>query len=283
MRWRNFTTRSSPANAGESVVRPKRFLDEPHAAEIRAGFSELRADEGVSYATIRDYCDSVDFLPKITKVDGDLKNVQRPWAVKTLLWLLPPPARCLEIGGAEPSVRGALSELGYDVTLVDPYDGCGNGPTEFERYAALFPHVNIVRAYLSPSMPQFRPSSFDAVFSVSVIEYLPAGGALDVCFRATAELLRPGGASLHCFDFVLQGIGHDYDFGNASKILAHQAALMQRAADPAELSPILTQLSADVETFYLSPRGHHRRNGLAYDHFPFRKVVSLQSYATRAA
>ena len=34
-----------------------------------------------------------------------------------------PPARLLEIGGGEPIVSGLLNELGYDVTLVDPYDG----------------------------------------------------------------------------------------------------------------------------------------------------------------
>jgi SAM-dependent methyltransferase len=201
--------------------------------------------------------------------------------VKTLLRILPPPARILEVGGGEPVVSGILSELGYDVTLVDPYDGCGNGPTEFERYAELFPHVKLVRAYLVPGMPQFESHSFDAVFSVSVIEHLPAE-ALASCFRAIADLLRPGGVSLHCFDFVLQGIGHEHDVGNAANILKHQAGLMQHPVDSSELDRVLAQLRSDVETFYLSPQGHHHwRNGFSYDQFPFRKVVSLQTLARR--
>lgn len=265
------------------MVQPIRFLNSVAAATLRGRFSNGGPSPGTSYATVRDFCDSVDHLPQITGMDGDLKNVQRPWAVKTLLRLLPPPARLLEIGGGEPVVSGVLSELGYDVTLIDPYDGCGNGPTEFERYAAQFPHVKLVRAYLTPGMPQLASASFDAVFSVSVIEHLPAD-ALESCFRATREILRPGGISLHCFDFVLQGVGAAYDLGNARNILAQQATLMQSTTDPAELDQLLERLREDVETFYLSPQGHHHwRNGMPYDHFPFRKVVSLQSFARLAA
>ena len=65
-----------------------------------------------SYATVRDYCESVDELPQIAALDGDLKNVQRPWAVKAILGAVPPPARLLEIGGGEPIVSGFLTELG---------------------------------------------------------------------------------------------------------------------------------------------------------------------------
>ncbi len=75
--------------------------------------------------------------------------------------------------------------------------------------------MNLVRAYLTLDMPQFDPGSFDAVFSVSVIEYLPPD-ALASCLGAAANLLKFGGISLHCFDFVLQGISSDYDMGNAA-------------------------------------------------------------------
>ena len=75
---------------------------------------------------------------KSPRIDGDLKNVQRPWAVKAVLANVPPPARLLEIGGGEPIVSGFLSELGYDVTLVDPYDGFGNGPTDYQALRRAF-------------------------------------------------------------------------------------------------------------------------------------------------
>src|SRR5256885_2522450 len=152
---------------------PRRFLDQPaDAVEIVARFSTSKQVSETSYATVRDYCESLDELPQITAVDGDLKNVQRPWAVKAILANVPPPARLLEIGGGEPIVSGFLTELGYDVTLVDPYDGFGNGPTEYERYTQQFPHVKIVREYFRPGLAGLAARSFDAILSISVLEHM---------------------------------------------------------------------------------------------------------------
>jgi hypothetical protein len=258
---------------------PRSFLDRPAtAAEIVARFSTPPQPSETSYATVRDYCESLDHLPRITGLDGDLKNVQRPWAVKTLLRALPPPARLLEIGGGEPIVSGFLNELGYDVTLVDPYDGFGNGPTEYEKYVDCFPNVKIVRGYFEPSMQTFASSSFDAIFSVSVLEHLPAEAAKK-CFQAIREFLAPGGASIHCLDFVLQGTAQEHDLTTARNILSHQAQLENQPAETG-FDDLLERLKCDVETFFLSPQGHHHwRGGLSYEKFPFRKVVSLQTIA----
>ena len=233
-----------------------------------------------SYATVRDYCDSVDHLPQIAPTDGDLKNVQRPWAVKALLRSVPPPAQILEIGGGEPIVSGFLSELGYHITLVDPYDGFGNGPTEYDRYVELFPNVKIIRGYFEHLMQAFRPASFDAIFSVSVLEHLQVEAAAN-CFRAIGEGLAPGGVSIHCFDFVLEGVGHEYDCTTARHILQQQGQLANGQHDTA-LEDLIVRLKGDLETFYLSPQGHHLwRGGRPYEDFPFRKVVSLQTIAFR--
>ena len=251
------------------------------AARIVARFARAAPASKTSYATVRDYCESVDLLPEIAPTDGDLKNVQRPWAVKTLLRLVPPPARLLEIGGGEPIVSGFLSELGYTTTLVDPYDGFGNGPTDYERYVELFPNVKIVRGYFEPQMQTFPPSSFDAILSVSVLEHLPIEAAAN-CFRAIAEFLAPGGASVHCFDFVLQGVAQEYDLTTARHILEQQAQLENRPSSDTALEELIERLTNDLETFYLSPQGHHHwRGGRPYDDFPFRKVVSLQTIAFR--
>jgi hypothetical protein len=255
---------------------PLQFLKDPAAAaRIVARFAASSQRPETNYATVRDYCESLDQIPQITGTDGDLKNVQRPWAVKALLRSVPPPASLLEIGGGEPIVSGFLSELGYDVTLVDPYDGFGNGPTDYERYVERFPHVKIVRGYFKPHMPVFSPASFDAIFSVSVLEHLSANSLVE-CFRAIREFLKPGGVSLHCFDLILEGTSHEHDLGTAQSILTQQAQLGGQPEN--SLQAVLGELKADVETFYLSPQGHHHwRAGRPYEEFPFRKVVSLQT------
>jgi SAM-dependent methyltransferase len=263
------------------MQKPLRFLPNANAAaSVVAKFGQRACPLGLSYATVRDYCESVDELPQIAPTDGDLKNVQRPWAVKTILGCTRLPARVLEIGGGEPIVSGFLAELGYDVTLADPYDGFGNGPTEYENYVRLFPHVKILREYFRPGIAHFAPHSFDCIFSVSVLEHVPTE-SLSLCFDAVMDLLKPGGASIHCFDFILQGPGELDNRPMAERILAEQARVTGAPA-PESLSAVLGRMNADVETFYLSPQGHHHwRSRRAYDEFPFRKVVSLQSVARR--
>jgi Methyltransferase domain len=264
------------------MSKPLRLLSNPaQAAAIVARFAGKRTGEGNSYATVRDYCESLDELPQITALDGDLKNVQRPWAAKAILANVPPPARLLEIGGGEPIVSGFLSELGYEVTLVDPYDGFGNGPTDYQRYVELFPHVKIVREYFHPDLAGLRSQSFDAIFSISVLEHI-SPDPLAKCFDAIAAFLSPAGASIHCFDFILQGHGDTHNLEHAKNILAEQKRVTGAADEPPFLE-LLDRLRNDVETFFLSPQGHHHwRGGQPYAEFPFRKVVSLQTVARLA-
>jgi len=232
----------------------------------------------VSYGTVRDYCESLDYLPQITGVDGDLKNTQRPWAVKAVLTQVPPPARVLEFGGGEPIVSGLLAELGYDVTLADPYDGFGKGPTDYELFREQFPHVKIVREYFRPGLPAIAPQSLDTILSVSVLEHLEHE-PLVACFDAIKEFLKPGGASIHCFDFILEGTGDAHAFDQAQQILAEQARI---SGEPEKepFAELVERMRGDLETFFLSPQGHHQwRGGRPYAEFPFRKVVSLQTIA----
>ncbi|MEN3371127.1 MAG: hypothetical protein V7609_3270 [Verrucomicrobiota bacterium] len=263
------------------MPRPQRLPPNPaKVAAIVSRFSRSDRRSETSYATVRDYCESVDELPQITPLDGDLKNVQRPWAVKAILGAMPPPARLLEIGGGEPIVSGFLAELGYDVTLIDPYDGFGNGPTDYERYVQLFPRIKIVREYFRPGITAFPLGSFDAIFSVSVLEHIPSD-SLAGSFETIAAFLAPSGASIHCFDFILQGVGDAHDLVNGQKILEEQQRLTgQLATEP--FQTLVDRLRSDVETFFLSPQGHHNwRGGRSYPEFPFRKVVSLQTVAFR--
>lgn len=263
------------------MVRPRRLLSDAQAAAILGRFGDRPQQPcEISYATVRDFCESADLLSQITPSDGDLKNVQRPWAVKTIVSRIRPPARLLEIGGGEPIVSGFLAELGYDVTLVDPYDGFGNGPTDYDRYVEHFPHVRILRGYFQPEMTDFDPASFDAIFSISVLEHI-SESALPNCFDAIARFLRPGGASIHCFDFILQGVGEEHAMGNARKILAEQQRICGQNNLPS-FDTLLEQLRTDTETFFLSPQGHHHwRGGQTYENFPFRRVVSIQTVAGR--
>ena len=94
---------------------------------------------------MRDFCDSVDHLHPLATANGDLKDCQRPWVFKAILAKVAYGGRLLEIGGGEPLVADLLNRLGYQVWVVDPYDGSGNGPQDFERFRADCPGLKFVR------------------------------------------------------------------------------------------------------------------------------------------
>jgi hypothetical protein len=259
------------------------------APQIAARYRRMEIPD-LSYATVKDYCDSADCLPQICGTDGDLKNVQRPWMLKAVLARVPAGGRLLEIGAGEPAVAAALHEAGYDVTVIDPYEGAGNGPTAYEDYRLRYPEVKIVKAEFDEGTREIAGQSFDCIYSISVLEHI-RHHRFEGLFAGVAAHLRAGGQSLHCVDHVLEGAGRDYHVEGLKAILRGQDRLRQAGAVEDEVraaasdratDDLLGALTGDLETFYLSPQGHHLwRGGQPYEAFPFRKVVSIQISETR--
>ena len=272
--------RATRANAPATQPVVGKVLAQVDKAALFAAYCDYAVTD---YATVRDFCDSAERLPDLLQYDGDLKDAQRPWMVKAVIASVAPGARLVEIGGGEPRVAAALTELGYDVTVVDPYDGAGNGPTEYERYRQQYPQVRLVKERFGAHLP-LAEASLEAVYSVSVLEHLPAA-ELDALYAGMRRFLQPGGYSIHCFDSVIEGRDTAYCDAQSNLILQLQAQLAGQTPDAAAYTHLLAALRADLETFYLSAQGHQLwRQGLgqSYDEFPFRKVVSVQTRVRRA-
>jgi hypothetical protein len=243
-----------------------------------------RPVEEVTYGTVRDFCDSSDHLPFLSHLQGDLKDLQRPAAVKAILGLVPPGARLLEVGAGEPVVAHTLSQLGYQVTIVDPYDGSGNGPTEFNHYVAMYPHIPIIRSVFTKDVSGLQANSFDCIYSISVLEHVYQPAALSGLFGGIASFLKKGGYSLHLIDHVLAGEGAEYHIRHLTEILTLQASFAgkDQAQVHSDVATLIANLQADIETYYLSAEGHNNwRGATPYESFPFRKVISVQSFSKR--
>jgi SAM-dependent methyltransferase len=243
----------------------------------------------LSYATVRDFCDSADHLPQIMRFDGDMKDVQRTWAIKAILGRIPIGASLLEIGAGEPIVANALQSLGYRLTVVDPYDGAGNGPLAYEQYSKDYPRLRLIRSYFDRNTPGLAGETFDAIYSISVLEHLPDASLAEL-FEAIASHLRPGGCSIHCIDHVVAGATADWHDGRIRAIALLQRRLQNPGADAQELGLQVTRqmdeyfqtMAADLETYYHSALGHNIwRGAMTYDQFPFRRVVSVQMVSCR--
>lgn len=223
----------------------------------------------VSLGSVRDYCDSADHLGPLATHQQDLKDLQRCWILKAILAACPRGAALAEIGAGEPVVAGLLSRFGYDVTIIDPYDGCGNGPTAFDAFRAEYTDVRFIREYINPET-DFGGRRFDAFYSISVLEHVP----LDALEGVTAGIRKASCSDtivLHAVDHVLRGIGSDYHV----QMLASVAN--QCGVPLSELWGVLDSAEDDVETYFLSAEAHNRWRGeTPYDSFPMRRCVSVQ-------
>jgi glycosyltransferase involved in cell wall biosynthesis len=240
----------------------------------REALNELRTQyEGVvprrlSYGTVRDYVDSTEHLPLLATASCDLKDVQRPWVLKAILGSVEPGSRLLEIGAGEPIVAELLARVGYDVTVVDPYDGRDRGPTNLESIRAASPHVRIVQGLFPDDVGE--DERFDCIYSISVLEHLPAG-AIDRLGGDITRFAQSGGRTIHAIDHVLRGAG------DAEHLARLRRIAVSFGIAEHELDELLAALADDPETYFLSAESHNQWRGSArYDDFPMRRCVSIQ-------
>jgi cyclopropane fatty-acyl-phospholipid synthase-like methyltransferase len=244
----------------------------------------------LSYATVRDFCDSADHLSEIMRFDGDMKDVQRTWAIKAVLGKMQIGSKLLEIGAGEPIVANALHQLGYHVTIVDPYDGTGNGPTAYLAYVAKYPHLKIIRAYFQDDISALMQNSFDCIYSISVLEHVHPP-KLDNLFAGIKKFLSPGGFSVHCIDHVVGGNTAELGEATVRQILSRQAKLQNPQLDEETIlretnktiEEYYQKMLSDVETYYHSAQGHNLwRGGRPYDEVPFCRIISTQTVACKS-
>ena len=176
-------------------------------------------------------------------------------------------------------VAQMLAEMGYQVTTIDPYDGSAGGPTDYEEFRKVYTGVNIVRNVFPAGLPHGDSSSFDCIYSISVLEHF-SKAALSEIFDGIRVFLKPRGVSLHSVDYVTEGKDAEFHSRNMIEILNHQMKLndVTRQDGSREFDEMDRLIREDLETFYLSASGHNLWRGRTpYEQFPFRKVVSILS------
>ncbi|MGH2962843.1 MAG: class I SAM-dependent methyltransferase, partial [Solirubrobacterales bacterium] len=225
----------------------------------------------VSYGTVRDLADSRDALGGLAAASFDMKNLQRCWALKAVVGNVEPGGRVVEIGAGEPLVAGVLARIGYEVVVVDPYDGSGNGPREYRAFRAAYPELEFIREGFPPRAGLDGPLA--AVYSVSVLEHVPTD-SIESVVSAARELVEPsGGCCIHAIDHVLRGWG---DAEHAERL---RRAVSASGIDDGLLDDALAALDRDPEAYFVSAEAHERwRGSLPYDHYPMRRIASVNLF-----
>lgn len=107
--------------------------------------------------------------------------------------------RVAEAGGGNSRVLRTLKEKN-ECWNIDKLEGIGAGPK-----AGSFRQEEKIRqiyAFVGESSKEIPDNYFDVVFSISVIEHIPLHGIAPY-FRDIARILKPGGLSLHAFDYYI--------------------------------------------------------------------------------
>ena len=74
----------------------------------------------LGYATVRDYCDSVERLPLLATASHDMKDVQRPWVLKAIVGTVSNRGAAARDRRGRADRRRSARRLGYDVTRRRP-------------------------------------------------------------------------------------------------------------------------------------------------------------------
>lgn len=221
----------------------------------------------VTYARVPDYVRYLEKYPGSLGEYGDLKDVQRPWVRETVEQLMPTGGSLLDMGGSRCELASDLM-IDYDVTVVDPYDGSGNGPTNPEYYRKKFPRLNIVKGLVSPSTPY---PGHDAVISTSVVEHIdPIYHQRTV--EGIYESLKPGGYSIHAIDVSCKGVN-----GFLEKTIDICQSWIEVHGVSYPLRTLVDEMLTSVDTYFLPVTMYVRwKKDRPYNAYPWRKVGSVQ-------
>jgi len=228
----------------------------------------------LTYGTVRDYVRYCEEHPGLVgeEVPGDLKDVQRPWALETVNEYLPKGGRTLDLGGARCQLAAALAKS-QDVTVIDPYDGRGNGPTDVEPYRKEYPELTFIEGLLEPEISIPRQ---DAVVSTSVVEHIPTRDHRDLV-EAIHEVLAPRGYSIHAIDLTCRGVN---GFFESQK--AHSQSWLDAHGIDVSVAALASTMLNDLETFWLPVTVYQSwRREKPYNEYPWRQVGTLNMVARK--
>ena len=255
-------------NGSEALVPPEEVWP------LRELFADRTPNEGISYATVADLAESADAMPNLIGASPPPLGVQRGWVIKALLGSVPEGSAILEVAGSGPLAAGVLARLGFEVTVVDPFDGTASEPHRFTTVTRDYSALEFVRDRFPTTSP--LPRSYAAVYSTGLLDRLDPQRAGAVAGAALASL-EPDGVVALGFAHVIAGWGAEDAAARLARIT--QEAGIGDEATAAALAP----MSDDPESYLVSAEAHDSwRGSLPYASYPMRRIGSLNLLARRS-
>ncbi len=243
------------------------FVPDDEVWPLRELYGARELATGLTYATVADYAESIDAMPHLMAASAPPLGPQRGWAIKALVATVPEGSAILELAGSSPLASGVLARLGYDVTVLDPFDGTASEPHTVTAVTRNYSVLEFVRDQLPPTGP--LPRKYAAVYSLGLLDRLEPDRAAAVV-QAGLGALEPGGLSLHCFAHVIAGWSADVAEARLTGVL--QAANVDDAQARSAIEPI----GSDPDAYLVSAEAHNSwRGSVPYESYRMRRIGSL--------
>ena len=114
----------------------------------------------------------------------------------------------MEIGGGTSIILDVLQHY-YECYNIDKLEGCGNGPL---KSSETFKY-KLIRDYMGNFNESLPDNYFDCVFSISVMEHLPAEPKVTTNVYADINrVLKHGASSFHTIDVIISPHSHYWNF-----------------------------------------------------------------------
>src|SRR5207302_10822373 len=129
------------------------------------------------------------------------------------------------------------------------------GPSDFQRICKFHDRLRFIRGRFPQAVPCNLAASFDAIYSISVLEHIPLA-EIDGIFSGIKQLLRdPSCRSIHAIDHVYKGQGREHHLRMLQLVTA------AAGLSPSALEQVLTELDEDPDAYFLSAEAHNRWRG----------------------
>ncbi|MDD5198563.1 MAG: methyltransferase domain-containing protein [Terrimicrobiaceae bacterium] len=175
------------------------------------------------------------------KLPWHLKTIQDAVAFHTLRPFSG--QRIAEVGGGASRLLPVIAATN-DCVNIEPFRGVGNGPTREVTVRG----VTNIHAMVGQYAPILEPSSFDIVYSVSVVEHVPQPQLADF-FRDCARILKAGGLMFHLIDSYL-GDTPGFPKGTPKRLAIYRSALASESFEPFDPAQVLEEREPLFRTAY---------------------------------
>ena len=163
-------------------------------------------------------------------LEKKLKKPGWPWHLKSIQDLVAfsfleaeIDRKIAEIGGGNSRILPALAHAN-ECTNIEKFEGADGGPAKETK----FRKVRNVKCFVGEFSDQLAESSFDILFSVSVVEHV-TNPDMEAFIKDCHRILRPGGSMVHLVDMYLAPGRVDY---NRSRVELYRSAFDSQLFQP---------------------------------------------------